>query len=224
MNRSVVWALILKDWRLQRPAILVSSAVGALSLGMFYFRSEVPFVLGAVWFFVSIIVLGCMLPMANVINERKKQNLAFLMSLPVSAIQYTTSKMISTFGLFLMPWLALFAAALGVILGGHVIPHSFIPTVFVLEGFVLMGFCLIAGAAIAGETEGWPMAATLLCNSSYGVGFYLFGRIPEIQRDWQSPVAVWSPIIQRLLIIEVAVVIFIIGLTFFIQSRKRDFV
>lgn len=224
MNRSVIRALVLKDWRLQRPAILFSSAVGALSLGMFHFKSEVPFVLGAVWFFVSIIVLGCMLPMANVINERKKQSLAFLMSLPVSAMQYTTSKVISTFGMFLIPWLTLFAAALMVILGGHAIPHSIIPTVFVLEGFVLVGFCMIAGAAIAGETEAWPLAATLVCNSSYGVGFYLYGRMPEIQRDLQSPVAVWSPIIWRFLIIEVAVVILIIGLTFFIQSRKRDFV
>ncbi len=224
MNRSVVGALVLKDWRLQRPSILFSSAVGALSLGMSYFKGEVPFVLGGVWFFVSIIVLGCMLPVANVVNERKKQNLAFVMSLPVSAMQYTTSKVISTFGMFLIPWLALLAAALMVILGGHVIPHSIIPTVFVLEGFVLMGFCLIAGAAIAGENEAWPMTATLVCNSSYGVGFYLFGRIPEIQHDWASPAAIWSPIIQRLLIIEVAVVLLIIGLTFFIQSRKRDFV
>jgi ABC-2 type transport system permease protein len=223
MNRSVVWALILKDWRLQLPLILFSFAMAVLSLGMFYFKSEVPFVLGATWFFVPIIVLGCILPIANVINERKKQNLAFLMSLPLSAMQYTTSKVVSTFGMFLIPWLTLLAAALMVILGGHFIPHSVIPTVFVLEGSVLMGFCLIAGAAIAGETEPWPMGATLVCNSSYGVGFYLYARMPEIQRDWQSPVAVWSPVIQRFLIIEAAVVIFVIGLTFFIQSRKRDF-
>jgi ABC-2 type transport system permease protein len=224
MNRSVVWALILKDWRLQRPAIALSGVVSALSLGMFHFKSEVPFVLGAIWFFVPIIVLGCILPMANVVNERKKQNLAFLMSLPLSAMQYTTSKVVSTFGMFLIPWLTLFAAILMVILRGSVIPHSVIPTVFVLEGSVLVGFCLIAGAAIAGENEGWPLAATLVCNSSYGAGFYLYGRIPEIQQDWQSPVAVWSPIIQRFLIIEVAIVILVIGLTFFIQSRKRDFV
>ena len=71
MNRSVIWALILKDWRLQRPAISLSSAVGRYRVGMFHFKSEVPFVLGGVWFFVSIIVLGCMLPMAN--DQRKKK-------------------------------------------------------------------------------------------------------------------------------------------------------
>ena len=223
MNRSVVWALIMKDWRLQREPIIVSTVAGALSLGMFHFKSEVPFVLGAVWFFVAMIVLGCMLPMSNVISERKNHHLAFMMSLPVSTSQYTTSKILSTFGLYLIPWLALVASALLVILGGRSIPHGVIPVLLVLAGLALSGFCLIAVAAIVGESEGWPMAATIVCNSSYGVINYLILRIPSVQRDSGSHVPVWSPFILTFLGAEFAFIALLLGLTFFAQSRKRDF-
>src|SRR5580692_5772706 len=112
MNRSVVQTLILKDLRLQREGILLSMVAGGIGLAVLQVKNETAFLIGSVWFFVSLIVLGCMLPGTNVINERKKQNLAFLMSLPVSAMQYATAKLVSTIGLFLVPWATLVIAAL----------------------------------------------------------------------------------------------------------------
>jgi ABC-2 type transport system permease protein len=224
MNRSVVGALILKDWRLQRNPLLVSGVAGVLSLGMFYFKREVPAVLGAVWFFVAMIVLACILPVTNVISERKNHHLAFMMSLPLSASQYTMSKVVSTFGLFLLLWLTLVASALLLIVIGGVIPHGMIPLTLVLSGMVLAGFCLIAAAAIVGESEGWSSLATIVCNSSYGVGNYLIMRIPAVQHEMGSPVAVWSPFMLTFLGAEFAFIALTLGVTFFAQSRKRDFV
>ena len=111
MNSRVIQALILKDWRLQRTQTLISVAAGGLALALLQVRTETTFMVGTVWFFVALIVLGSMLPVSNVINERKKQSLAFLMSLPISALQYGISKMVSTLGLFLAPWGVLVIAA-----------------------------------------------------------------------------------------------------------------
>jgi ABC-2 type transport system permease protein len=223
MRGSVVGQLILKDWRLHRLQIICSMAGGAAALGLVQIKQEVPVVLGAVWFFLALILLGCFLPNSNVINERKKQTLPFLMSLPVSPIQYTLAKVASTFGMFLVPWIALVIAAL-LLIARIGIPHGFIPMLLVLAGLTLVGFSLTAGAAIVGESEGWYTAAVVVCNSSYGIGYYLISRVPEVNHDLGGPVAVWRPMMLVLLAAEFSVVMVVLGLTFFLQSRKRVFV
>ncbi len=224
MKGSVVRQLILKDWRLHRMQIILSIAGGAAALSVVQIRSEVPFVLGTVWFFIALILMGSMLPSSNIVNERKKQTLPFLMSLPVSALQYTTAKIISTFGMFLILWLALVAGALSLIAKRSDIPHGFIPMALVLAGLTLVGFCLVAAAAIISESEGWFIAATIVCNSSYGVVWYLIVRVPAIRHDAVAPVPVWSPTVLMLLGVEFSLIALSLGLAFLVQSRKRDFV
>src|SRR5579863_7661187 len=126
MNRSVVQTLILKDWTLQRPAIVISIVGSALGLALLQVKTEAAAVVGSIWLFIPLMVLGCMLPGANVVNERKKQNVAFLMSLPVSAMQYAKAKLISTIGMFLVPWVTLIVAALTFILSRRDIPNGII--------------------------------------------------------------------------------------------------
>ena len=223
MTRSVVGHLILKDLRLQRMQIILSIAGGAAALALVQIKQEVPVMLGAIWFFLALILLGCFLPSTGVINERKKHNLAFLMSLPISPMQYTWAKIVSTFGMFLAPWLALVAAALWLIpaIG---IPRGFIPMLLVLAGITLIGFSVITGVAIVGESEGWYQAAVIVCNSSYGIAWYLIIRNPQINHDIGGPVAMWRPVVLTLLAAELAGVVLVLVLTFFLQSRKRDFI
>jgi len=223
MTNSVIGHLILKDWRLHRMLILLSLAGGAAALGVVQIKSEIPVVLGAVWFFLALILLANFLPSSNILNERKKQNLPFLMSLPISPMQYTWAKVVSTFGMYLVPWLALVAAALSLIVTIG-IPRGFIPMLLMLAGLTLFGFSLFAGVAIVGESEGWFVAATIVCNSSYGVGWYLISRVPAIQHDMGGPVPVWRPAVLTILVAELASVALVLGLTFFLQSRKRDFI
>jgi len=179
---------------------------------------------GSIWFFISLIVLGSMLPVSNIINERKKQNLAFVMSLPVSSIQYATSKLVSTVGMFLIPWLTLVIAGVALILGRSDIPDGFIPALLLLAGMTLVGFCVIAATAVVSESEGPTIAATIVCNSTYGLGWYLVIRNPSVRQDLISPVPVWSPYMLTFLGVEFAVIAVILGAAYYLQSRKRDFV
>jgi ABC-2 type transport system permease protein len=224
MNGNVVRTLIMKDWRLHRRQIMISVAAGAIALGVIQLRSETAFLVGAVWFFVSLIVLASMVPVSNVINERKKQTVVFLMSLPVSALQYATSKMVSTVGMFLVPWAAMVIAGSALVLSRHDIPNGIIPLMLILFGLPLIGFCMIASAALISESEGWVIAATVACNSSYGLVWYFIIRNPAINGDLKSPVPVWSAPVVTILAAEAAAVVLILGLTFYLQSRKRDFV
>ena len=224
MNAGVIGRLILKDWRLNRLLISLAIALGGIALGLVRFGSETARLLGSVWFFIAIIVLGTMLPSTAIMNERKKHTLAFIMSLPISSVQYGISKMASIWAMFLVPWLALLMAALAVIETGHAIPHGVIPMLLILMGLPLVGFCIISSAALIGESEGWLMGANLICNSSYWFVWYLLARIPTLTETWKGATPIWGSTTQMVLAAELGMIAVILAFTLFLQSRKRDFI
>jgi ABC-2 type transport system permease protein len=224
MRSSVISQLMVKDYHLQRTTLLLSVALGAVAIAVAHIGGEVPLVIGTVWLFVALIVLGCMLPISAIVNERKKQNLPFILSLPVNNIQYTTAKLLSSLLLFIVPWLALVGSVLLLIYGGHVLPQGVIPMLLILSLLPVIGFCLISGCALVGESEGWSMAATLVCNSSYGITWYLLARMPAFNSTWKSPLPVWNAVALRALSIEFVAIVLILGITLFLQWRKRDFI
>ena len=225
MKKNVVWRLILKDWQLQRKLIILSIASGLVALGLLRIRGEAPFVIGVVCFFIAMMFCACLLPITTIVNERKKQTLPFLMSLPISSSRYGAAKLLSTFGMFLVPWLTLVAAGLYMILVRHAMPNGVIPVMLIVANWPFIGFCLIAAAALVGESEGWGNAGVAVVNSSYWLAWYLLvSQVPSISRNWASPVAVWSPAVVKILIVEFAIVVLTLGLTLLLQSRKRDFI
>jgi hypothetical protein len=224
MMRSVVQTLILRDWQRHWLFIVFSIAGGVLALSLVQIGGPVLTVAGSTWFFVSLIVFGSMLPVSNVINERKKQTLPFLMSLPLSAAQYAVAKLVSTFGMYLVPWLTLMVAAVSYVVGRQDMPNGLVPVVLILMGFTLVGFSITAAFALVSESEGWTVGATILVNSSYGLLWYILMRDPALRANFGSPVVVWSAPVLRVLAIEIAVLVLILGLTIYLQSRKRDFV
>lgn len=223
MKTNVMLDLVWKDWRLQRRMITLLTLAGAASLAILLIGGQAV-IIGTVFFFVAMIFCACLVPMQNIVNERKKQTLPFIMSLPVSAAQYGAAKLVSTAGMFLISWLALLGAALYMILGRHTLPQGAIPMGMILMGFPLIGFCLVTGTALVGESEGWATAALAITNSSYWLAWYLIvSHVPSLTKTWGGPVAVWTPAVFKILGVEFAIILFILGLTMFLQSRKRNF-
>lgn len=223
MNNSVVGQLIRKDWRLHRIQIFASIFAGAAALAIVQLGTVSAVVLGAVWFFIALILVGTFLPI-GIVNERKKQNMAFLMSLPISSIQYTTSKLLSSTGMFLVPWLTLVIAALLSIEVRGTFPHGVIPMIIILALMPFVGFCIITAASLMGESEGWGIAANIACSSSYGLAYYFLSRVPAVMAHNSSPVAVWNSTTLKILGTELALIPLLLGVTYFVQSRKRDFI
>jgi hypothetical protein len=94
----------------------------------------------------------------------------------------------------------------------------------ILAMLPLIGFCLISAAAMVGESEGWMMAASLVCNSSYWFVWYLLARISSLRESWRGPVAVWNSTVLTVLSAELGSIALIVGLATFFQSRKRNFI
>jgi ABC-type multidrug transport system permease subunit len=224
MKDSAVKHLVLKDWRLNRMQIFLSMAAGVLALGVIQRGGETAFVVGGVWFFMSLILVGHMLPLVGILNERKKQNLAFLMSLPVSFLQYTTAKLLSTLGMFLIPWLTLVSAGLWLIESRGILPRGAIPMALILAFMPFVGFSLITGTVLVSESEGWGIAVNVACSSSYALVWYFLGKIPGLMSNAMAPSPVWNSAARNVLECEFGLVVAILGLTFYLQSKKKDFV
>jgi ABC-2 type transport system permease protein len=223
MNRSIIGHLVLKDWRLNRLVISLTVAIGLAALLVTQFGGLARLI-GIVWFFVALCILGSMLPGSVILNERKKQTLAFIMSLPVTSVQYSIAKMLSIWGLFLVPWLTLLISALVLIETRHVVPQGAVPMVLILAMLPLIGFCLISSTTLVGESEGWLVAASIVVNSSYWLGWFLLARIPSLSANWNRPAAVWNSTEIIVLCSELGAIAFIVAVTLFLQSRKRDFI
>jgi len=222
MNGSLVRHMIVKDFRLHREMIAVSTIVGFIGLAVVQFRGLAG-LFGVIGFFTTLVVLACILPQSTVVMDRKGQHLAFLMSLPISVTQYTTAKILSALGMFLIPWLALVIGAVSIILASD-IPDGLIPIALVLITLPLVGFCLMTSVALVGESEGWTIAVMIAINFAYSLCWPLIASNAELRSGFGSLTPIWSPTILTLLGLEFAVIAAALAITYFLQSRKRDFV
>ena len=94
----------------------------------------------------------------------------------------------------------------------------------ILALFPFVGFCISTGAALVSESEGASIAATAAVNSSYWLVWYTLSiRFPELARDWTARQAIWSPTVLNIVGGECALIVLILGLTLYVQSRKRNF-
>src|SRR5262249_50049093 len=139
MSQSVVRHLIVKDFQMHRNFIVLGIVAGVIGLAILQLRGLAG-LFGLIGFFTTLIVLGSMIPHASILNERKGRNLAFLMSLPISMVEYTTAKVLAALGMFMVPWLVLVGVALSLILGRSDAPHGIIPLAMILVTAPLVGF------------------------------------------------------------------------------------
>jgi len=223
MSRSLVRHLILKDFQMHRTSIVFSIVAGVTGLAILQLKG-LPGLLGIIGFFTTLIVLGSMIPNTSILNERKGRNLAFLMSLPISMAEYTTAKVLAALGMFMIPWLVLVGTALSLILGRSDIPHGIIPVTLILVTAPVVGFCVMIAVALVAETEAWVMTATIAVNVAYSFCWVLIVSNAELRGGLGSPTPIWNPTALTVLGSEFAAIAVILAITFYLQSRKKDFV
>ncbi len=181
MNGTIIPQLILKDLRLNRTSAIVPLAGGAIGIAMFM-RGGLVGVFGIITFFTAMILSASMLPTQCLLGERKHQTLAFLMSLPLSSIQYTIAKMVTALAIFLAPWLMLMIAGVWIILGRADVPKGLLPLFLALCLLVLAGMCIITCVDLVSESEGIHGIAVVAVNVSYGLAWTLIA----VKREYQS--------------------------------------
>jgi hypothetical protein len=224
MNVAMVKRLILKDWYLQRVVIVGALITGALSLAVIVFGGKPGFILGLILLVTVLIGVGAQLAVATMVFERKEQTLSFVMSLPISYKEYTASKILGNLIIFLILWLALLGGSFGVLAISPDKPFGLIPFVAIMATEILVSTCLIYTVALITEHQGWAIGAIIAGNLALnGIGYYV-AHIASIAKGMEGHSVQWSPAASTLLAAEFLIIFLMLGLTFFFQSRKRDFI
>ena len=224
LNGKMVKRLILKDWYFQRWTIVAYLAAGALALFLLGTGGKGSFFAGSILLITVLIGLGIHVAMATIVQERTDQTLPFVMSLPLSPREYTTAKILANLLIFLVPWLALSLGTFAVIAGRAGVPDGLIPFAALLLVEIFAGYCLLLAVALVSESQGWAIGAIIFGNLFFQAFMYYVSHHPAIAAAMKGDGIHWSQPAVTLLLGEFAVIVLLLGLTFFFQARKTDFV
>jgi len=227
MNRSILGRLIVKDLYLYRWMMIAALLAGAASLLVSNFSRgdglSSGMNLGMLVFITTVITFGIFVAMTGILKERQDKSHLFVLSLPVSAAQYSAAKVCAALIAFLGPWLLLTG---GVVLataatGG---PGGGIPFFVVMMMFFLVIFCVLLCIVAATMSEAWAIGGILITNLSVTLFFFTVGQHPGVTGRAGQAVATWSPAILTLLAVEIVVILLSLALAIYLPSRKRDFI
>jgi ABC-type transport system involved in multi-copper enzyme maturation permease subunit len=219
----MVWRLIRKDLYLYRWLIAGSLAVGLASL-VLAGVNEMTGTIGFILLLTSIVALGVFIAIYGIMTERKEKTLLFVLSLPISTTQYTAAKVASSLIAFLIPWLVLTVTIVVLTIALDEPLDGRLPFTVTMMFFFLANFCVLIAVLLISGTEVWAVAGIVFTNFLVSVYLTTIQQLPGIREYVEGPIAVWSPTILTILGVETAVIVLCLGLTFFVQSRKKDFV
>jgi ABC-2 type transport system permease protein len=225
MNTFLVRRLIYKDWYLSQGLFLAALVLGTLTLvGIAAAKgTQLAVILGVIILATILIGMGAVL-MSSVVVERRQQTLPFVMSLPISYLEYTTSKLIGCLLIFLVLWAALLLGMIATILATPWFPHGLIPFTVIMMVEMLVTTCFLAAVSVTTESQGWTIAISQLGGLGLNAVGFSIVRLHGIKDTIVAPHPHWTPTALTILAIELATIAISIAVAFYIQSRKRDFV
>ena len=223
LHPPMIRHLVRKDWYFLRAPIFGYLAAGTVALALIAAGNEGPVYIGTVLLLTVLIALGIHLAMATVVQERTDHTLPFVMSLPISPRDYTAAKVLVNVILFLVPWLALTLGSMAVIAARKSLQDGLIPFVAVLMGEILASYALILATALVTESQAWTIGVMVTLNLAFQGFLYFASHLPSLAAVMKGDAVVWPPAALALLAAELAVILLALGLTFFFQARKTDF-
>jgi ABC-type transport system involved in multi-copper enzyme maturation permease subunit len=224
MNTAMVKRLILKDWYFQRWTLVAYLVAGVLALALIGKGGEGPFFAGATLLVTVLIAIGIHLTMATVVDERKEQTLSFVMSLPISVREYTLGKMGANLLIFFIAWATMLLGSFAVIAGSPLLPDGMIPFSAVMLGEIFVSTCLILAVALVSESQAWTVGAIVVGNLGFNGFLYFVAHIPTIAKSMKLNSILWNRPTVLLLFAEIAASALLLGGTFALQARKKDFI
>lgn len=224
MTRTIVRQLLIKDLRLMGLFTVLwwLLGVGSILLAIFGGRGmEMP---SFILFLTALGGAAIHLVMQTIVEERREKTLAFVMSLPVTISQYTRAKVILNLGLFGLVWLSLSAASYIIFIGDDGMPDGNMPFVTVMFVTILVAFVLILSVSLVTESMGWAIAAAAGGNIGTQIFLWWISDLPGFQATLGGPEAVWNGTALAVLGALVGLATLLLVGTFWLQSRKTEFV
>lgn len=222
LNMPVIRLLVLKDWKLFERQLAAYVAAGIVSLCFLGMASPWSFYIGSLLLIIVMVAGACFAISNSLLNERKEQTLGFVMSLPVSPLDFYLAKLIGNLITFGVPFAVLAAGTLAVILFTP-LPNGLVVLALPLFGHILLAFSISLSVAMAVESEGWNIFAMIGTMLLINPLIMLLGQIPEIGDVAKKEAILWSTPLLSILAAQVLVSVVVIVVSGWVHCRKKSF-
>lgn len=221
LNIPIIKLLIYKDWYLLRKFIAFYVVACLLALS-FISLGQWQFFMGTTLLISVLIGMGNHQIAITIINERKEQTLPFMMSLPITPIDYVCAKLVANMGLFIIPWLVVSVTTV-VVFWVTAIPNGLIPIGVILTMYFLLCYCVTWAVGMISESEGVVLFVMIFMNCLTGPVIYTVSHLDGVGQYISSDVAVWSPQSLGVIALQLLIIFSAVTFAFYWQARKKTF-
>lgn len=222
MNLQAIRLLFLKDLFLSRRPLFAYFVAGFAASAAACLSDPTLAFVGFILVITVAIASGIHLIGTLMLSETTDQTRLFVMSLPISLLDYSISKISVVMTTYLIPWTAMFACLTiaTFVLGkqGNVVV---LPPIFF---FLLASFMLQLVTAVISESVGFTICVMVGGNVCLNVLLMKLFAIPEISEVTKSDVLTWPTIVVQIIAVEILISAVALAMAFLFQTRKRDLV
>lgn len=209
-NLPLIRLLVVKDWQLFQKFLAACVLGGIVALALLGLAKPWAFHLGSTMLIVVLVCAACFSISTSLLVERKEQTLAFVMSLPVTPLDFTLAKLAGNLLTFFVPFLVMLGGTLIVILGTP-LPDGLVVLAALVFGHILVAYGLSLAVAMRVESEGWNTFVMISSMVLINPFIMLIGQIEAITKPARTGSIVWSEpalaiLVAQLLLFLVAIV------------------
>ncbi|MBW8368494.1 MAG: ABC transporter permease [Arenimonas sp.] len=222
LNTPVIRLLVAKDWQLFQKQLAIYVLAGIVALCFIGLAKPWAFYVGSLTLLIVMVSAACFSISTSLVVERKDQTLAFVMSLPVSPLDFTVSKLVGNLLTFGVPFVVLLGGTLAVVLLTP-LPDGLFVYALLIFAYLLFAYAVSLSVAMTVESEGWATFAMI--GSMVMINPYMMGlsQVPDISKRISVDALVWTPTAVALLAALVGLSLAVIGVTAWVHGRKPAF-
>lgn len=226
MNPSLNWPLIrlliVKDWQLFEKQLAAYVLGGVVALGLLGLLKPWSFYVGSLLLLVLMVAVACFSISNSLIVERKERTLAFVMSLPVSPLEFTLAKLLGNLLTFAVPYTVLTLGAVAMILFTP-LPDGLFVYWLLVAGHIGFAYSLSLAVALSLESEGWNTFVMITSQVLINPFIMGLGQIPAIADTVRGNAIVWSTPAIAILLAQLLVSAALLAFAGWRQARKPAF-
>jgi hypothetical protein len=220
--QSIVRELVIKDLRIMKIPSLCYwlGGIGAIALAMGW--GDTAGTIAFILFISTMFGAGVHAAMQTITEERREQNLPFIMSLPVTIGDYTRAKMLANLLLVGGIWLTLSAASY-VIFIGDVMPNGTIPFMTIILVAVFLAYIMILATTMIFEGLAPAITAIVAANLGSQALVWWISSLHGVRSTVNGLEVVWNSTYLTVLGCQIGAIVGLIALVFYAQSKKTEF-
>jgi ABC-2 type transport system permease protein len=222
LNLPVIRLLVAKDWLLFQKQLAAYVSGGIFALCLLGMAKPWSFYLGSLMLIVVLVAAACFSISTSLLAERKEHTLAFVMSLPVTPLDFYLAKLLGNLVTFFVPFTIMLVGTIAVILFTP-LPDGLVVFSALVFGHVALAYAVSLSVAMAVESEGWNTFAMIGSMVLINPFIMAVGQIHAIGSLANTEVIAWSLPAVSILLAQVLLSVLVLVGTGWAHCRKPSF-